>query len=125
MQLLAEGEVAPCVTFAELEKRRTRLATALPDNSVAIVPSAPKRYVTGVIPYPYRQDADFYWLTGITQPGVAVLHKRRRAGVPLQSIFNSHGPYLCFWRLADVGVGLVCCGVCIMKRQKLHTCMNA
>jgi hypothetical protein len=83
IQLLGEGQVAPGVTFAELKKRRTKLAAALPDNSVAIVPSAPQRYVTGVIPYPYRQDADFYWLTGIMQPGVAVLHKRQNAGVLL------------------------------------------
>jgi len=40
---------------------------------VVVVPAAAQTYVTGVIPYPYRQDADFLYLTGITQQAFMVL----------------------------------------------------
>jgi Aminopeptidase P, N-terminal domain len=80
VQLLAEDEVAPGVTFAELEARRGRLAEALPAGALAILPSAPQRYMTGVIPYPYRQDADFRYFTGLTQEGVALFHKPAGGG---------------------------------------------
>jgi hypothetical protein len=88
VQLLHEGEIAPGLTLAELKLRRRQLAAKLPDDSVAIIASAPQRFVTGIIPYPYRQEADFYWLTGITQPAVAILHKGRGAGVPLCSLYD-------------------------------------
>lgn len=38
-----------------------------------MVASAPQAYMTGMIPYPYRQDADFLYLTGVCQPGVALI----------------------------------------------------
>lgn len=63
------------MTHGELAERRRRLTALMPPASLAVVPAAPERFVTGVIPYPYRQAADFYYLTGITQPGVALLHK--------------------------------------------------
>ena len=83
MQLLGKDEVAPGITFAELARRRADLAAALPDNSVALLPGAPQRFMTGVIPYPYRQDADFRYFTGLTQEGLAMFHKRTGTGATL------------------------------------------
>ena len=80
LQLLAPGELAPGVHADEFAARRQRLAAMLPPQSLAIVPSAPTRYMAGVIPYPYRQAADFYYLTGVRQEGVAMLHKGRDEG---------------------------------------------
>lgn len=61
--------------LAELRQRRDRFADLMPACSVAVLPSAPQRYMSGVIPYPYRQDADFRYLTGINQQGLAIFHK--------------------------------------------------
>ena len=34
-----------------------------------MVQAGPQLFMAGVVPYPYRQNADFFYLTGITQPG--------------------------------------------------------
>lgn len=73
LQFLGPGELAPGMAAAEFAARRDNLAKLLPPGCIAVLPSAPIQYVTGVIPYPYRQDADFYYLTGLTQPSVAVI----------------------------------------------------
>lgn len=46
----------------------------LPDKSLAIFAAAPVKMMTDVVPYTYRQDADYSYITGCQQPGgVAVL----------------------------------------------------
>lgn len=46
----------------------------LPENSLAIIAAAPVKMMTNVVPYPFRQDADYLFITGCQQPGgVAVL----------------------------------------------------
>lgn len=70
MQLLAEGDISPGISAAEFAERRDKLARSLPPGGLAVLQAAPQTFMTGVIPYPYRQDADFRYLTGISQPGV-------------------------------------------------------
>lgn len=72
-EVLDKGEVAPGLHFSELQQRRRNLANLMPPGSVAIIPAASMAYVTGVIPYPYRQDADFLYMTGIQQQAVALI----------------------------------------------------
>jgi len=46
----------------------------LPEKSLAIIASAPVKMMTDVVPYTFRQDADYLYITGCSQPGgVAVL----------------------------------------------------
>ncbi|RMZ52479.1 hypothetical protein APUTEX25_003622 [Auxenochlorella protothecoides] len=71
--LLAPGELAPGIQASEFAARRASLAARMPLGSCALVPATAVAYMTGVIPYPYRQDADFLYLTGITQPGAVAL----------------------------------------------------
>jgi len=68
-ELLQHGEIQPGITSFEFSQRRHQLAHQLPEGGVAILQSAPQTFMAGVIPYPYRQDADFQYLTGIIQPG--------------------------------------------------------
>ena len=67
-QLLAEGELVPGVSIAEFHDRRLRLASLLPPQSVAVVPSAAKTYRTGAIPYPYRQVVALVSATALPLP---------------------------------------------------------
>ncbi|EFN53170.1 hypothetical protein CHLNCDRAFT_136970 [Chlorella variabilis] len=77
--LLQPGELQPGVSAAEFASRRDRLAGMLPPGAVAVLPAAPLVYMAGVIPYPYRQSADFLYLTGITQPyALAAVDSSRR-----------------------------------------------
>lgn len=72
-QVLDKGELAPGLHFTEFQQRRQNLANMMPPGSVAIIPAASLAFVTGVIPYPYRQDADFLYLTGVQQQAVALI----------------------------------------------------
>ena len=53
---------------------RDKFLAKLPPGSVAILRSAPIRMMSNDTEYPYRQDSDFYYLTGIDEPdAIAVL----------------------------------------------------
>lgn len=52
----------------EFKHRRARLMAALTDIDVAIVPGASIRYRNRDTEYPFRQDSDFYYLTGFEEP---------------------------------------------------------
>lgn len=41
--------------------------------NVVVVPSAPKVYMSGKIPYVYRQQSDFFYLTGCLEPEVVLV----------------------------------------------------
>jgi hypothetical protein len=73
MQLLGNGELAPGLHYSELQQRRQNLANLMPPGSLAIIPAASLAFVAGVIPYQYRQDADFMYLTGVQQQAVALI----------------------------------------------------
>ncbi|KAH9627074.1 hypothetical protein KSS87_023762, partial [Heliosperma pusillum] len=73
-ELLKEGEITHGITSDEYISRRKRLLELLPKNSFAIIAAASVKMMTDVVPYPFRQDADFLYLTGCQQPGgIAVL----------------------------------------------------
>ncbi|NIP73443.1 MAG: Xaa-Pro aminopeptidase [Gammaproteobacteria bacterium] len=58
----------------EFVRRRKQLMRMMGPDSVAIVPAAPQRYRNREVEYHYRQDSDFYYLTGFPEPeAVAVL----------------------------------------------------
>lgn len=73
-ELLKEGEITPGITCDEYIYRRKRFLELLPEKGVAIVAAAPVKMMTDVVPYPFRQDADYLYITGCQQPGgIAVL----------------------------------------------------
>ena len=74
--LLAPGELTPGIPSLEYAARRKALVECLQPGGSALLAASPTVYMAGVIPYPYRQSADFYYYTGITQPGVAMLLER-------------------------------------------------
>ncbi|MDA9097331.1 Xaa-Pro aminopeptidase [bacterium] len=73
--LMQSGELTPGFTSDEYIQRRANLVAMLPPNSVVLLASAaPVHLPNTVIPIPgYRQDADFAYLTGVTQPGVVAM----------------------------------------------------
>ncbi|KAL2924865.1 Intermediate cleaving peptidase 55 mitochondrial, partial [Bienertia sinuspersici] len=73
-ELLKEGEMTPGITCDEYISRRKKLLELLPEKSIAIIAAAPGKMMTDVVPYIYRQDADYLYITGCQQPGgIAVL----------------------------------------------------
>jgi len=66
---------------SEFAKRRRQLMRMIGDDGIAILPGAPVRLRSRDVEYRYRQDSDFYYLTGFAEPdSVAVLAPGRDAG---------------------------------------------
>jgi Xaa-Pro aminopeptidase len=64
----------------EFERRRTQLMRLIGTDGIAILPAAPTRQRNNDVEYNYRQDSDFYYLTGFSEPeAVAVLIPGREA----------------------------------------------
>src|ERR1700761_7250224 len=58
----------------ECERRRNQLMRQMGRDGIAIVPSAPTRQRNNDVDYNFRQDSDFFYLTGLNEPqAVAVL----------------------------------------------------
>ncbi len=67
------------MTKQEFSKRRKRLMDLMDDNAVAILPAAPMRMRNRDVEYHYRQDSDFYYLTGFAEhDAVAVIIPGRK-----------------------------------------------
>lgn len=65
----------------EFAKRRKQLMKMIGTDGVAILPSAPVRTRSRDVEYRFRQDSDFYYLTGFAEPdSVAVLAPGRESG---------------------------------------------
>jgi len=66
---------------AEFQRRRKQLMRMVGEDGVAILCSAPVRVRSRDTAYRYRQDSDFYYLTGFAEPdAVAVLAPGRENG---------------------------------------------
>ncbi len=65
----------------EFERRRRQLMRMVGAGGIAILPAAPVRTRSRDVEYRYRQDSDFYYLTGFAEPeAVAVLVPGRDSG---------------------------------------------
>jgi intermediate cleaving peptidase 55 len=56
--------VTPGITALEYAHRRSRLASKLPKNAIAVVAAADIKYRSTDVFYEYHQDSDFFYLTG-------------------------------------------------------------
>ena len=68
--------VTPGITAQEYYDRRCALAAALPADSAAVLRASDLKYRSGAVFFPFRQESDFFYLTGFSEPdAVAVLRK--------------------------------------------------
>ncbi|KAL8799157.1 MAG: hypothetical protein Q9182_006094 [Xanthomendoza sp. 2 TL-2023] len=74
--LLKAGELTPGITALEYAQRRSKLASKLPKDGVAILAASDVKYRSGPVFYEFHQDSDFFYLTGFNEPeAVAVIGK--------------------------------------------------
>jgi intermediate cleaving peptidase 55 len=66
--LLAPGELTPGITAQEYADRRSKLSSLLPADSVIILPAAELKYRSGAVFFPFRQESNFLYLTGFSEP---------------------------------------------------------
>ena len=69
------------IAQTDFSKRRTELLDLLPQNSIALIPAASLKTRNRDAEYAFRQDSDFYYLTGFNEPdALLVLMPGRTAG---------------------------------------------
>ena len=79
------------ISKKEFARRRKNLMAQMEPDSIAIVPAAKEVIRNRDVEYPFRQDSDFYYLTGFAEPdAVLVLMPGRK-----------HGQYIVFCRDRD------------------------
>ena len=79
------------ISKSEFARRRKNLMALMDANSIAIIPAAREQVRSRDTEHPYRQDSDFYYLSGFTEPdAVLVLLPGRR-----------HGQFVVFCRERD------------------------
>ncbi|PIA15853.1 Creatinase/aminopeptidase [Coemansia reversa NRRL 1564] len=77
-ELVAKDETTPGIARGEYERRRRQLVESLADGSVAFLFSAPMHFVSPHVFHKYRQDSDFYYLTGWDEPDSAVVLEKNK-----------------------------------------------
>ncbi|KAJ1337770.1 intermediate cleaving peptidase 55 [Microdochium nivale] len=74
--ILQPGELTPGISAQEYHERRAALCRNLPPNSAVLLPSAAVTYRSGAVFHPFRQESNFLYLTGFSEPdSLAVLRK--------------------------------------------------
>lgn len=69
------------ISKQEFSRRRQHLMAHMEPNSIAILPAATEKIRNRDADYPYRQDSDFYYLTGFSEPdSILVLLPGREHG---------------------------------------------
>ena len=53
---------------SEFKKRRDRLMSMMAPGAIALIPGASEKRRNRDIAYPFRQDSDFFYLTGFCEP---------------------------------------------------------
>lgn len=76
------------ITLQEYARRRRRLMDAMETDSIAILPAAPQRHRNRDVEYHFRQDSDFWYLSGFAEPDAVMALIPGRA----------HGEFVLFCR---------------------------
>ncbi|XP_001626195.2 xaa-Pro aminopeptidase 3 isoform X1 [Nematostella vectensis] len=79
--LVGDGELTPGITKKEYKDRRHKLMSLLynthfgelHDKHLVIIPGNPNQFMSTDIPYPFRQNTDFLYLTGFQEPDAVLL----------------------------------------------------
>ncbi len=71
--LVALDPSPPAADPSVFQARRERFMAALPPKSIVVLRSAPERTMTNDVEYLYRQDSDFFYLTGIPEDDVTAV----------------------------------------------------
>lgn len=124
---LGDEELAPGLTASDFAARRKALAQLIP--STAVFPAAPQRYVTGVVPYPYRACSTLRYLSSVygseERDGVLVVENGGGQSVLFLAERDAHSELWDGPRLGasdEVGRWL---GVAVRPRHELQSYLRA
>lgn len=78
--LLAAGELTPGITAVEFHERRAALCRSLPRDSAVFLPSSTVKYRSGAVFHAFRQESNFLYLTGFSEPESLTVLRRTGDG---------------------------------------------
>ncbi|WP_428738015.1 aminopeptidase P N-terminal domain-containing protein [Sulfurimonas sp.] len=81
----------------EYKKRRDHFAQKLQKNSVAVLCAAPQRVRSNDTEYPYRQDSNFYYLTGFKEDNAALVFVKKTTECKVYLFVQKKEPTLELW----------------------------
>ncbi|WP_028470548.1 Xaa-Pro aminopeptidase [Neptunomonas japonica] len=87
----------PCINQREFAERRERLLAQLPVNSVVVVPSAMLQHRNSDVESPFRQDSDFYYLSGFDEPEALIVITKGEAVVSYHLFCQPRDPEMEIW----------------------------
>ncbi|KAF7783583.1 Xaa-Pro aminopeptidase [Pseudoalteromonas rubra] len=71
----------------EFLTRRTQLLAQMDNNAVAVIPAAVELTRSRDTEYPFRQDSDFFYLTGFKEPDAVLVLSKDKDGATQQTLF--------------------------------------
>ncbi|CAG8220359.1 unnamed protein product [Penicillium salamii] len=71
--ILSPGELTPGITALEYAQRRSKLANKLPKGAIAVLAASEVKYRASGIFNEYRQDSNFFYLTGYNEPNALAI----------------------------------------------------
>jgi Xaa-Pro aminopeptidase len=74
------------ISLQEYQQRRQTLSVRLPKDSIAVIPAASESLRNGDAHYRFRQDSDFYYLTGFNEPDAVLVILAGKTGESI--LFN-------------------------------------
>lgn len=96
------------ISNAEYARRRRKLMALMAPDSIAIIPAAQEKLRSRDTEYPFRQDSDFYYLSGFREPeAVLVLIPGREHG-EFVMFCRERDPALELWHGSRAGPDGVC-----------------
>jgi len=73
LALPAFAATPPPISADEYAARRARVMEAIGGDGVLLLMSPPPAHRNGDVDWPFRQDDDLYWLTGVTEPDTTLV----------------------------------------------------
>ena len=92
------------ITQKEYTKRRQRVAKSLLKNSIAVVHSAMPATRSNDTEYPYRQNSNFYYLTGFREDNAVLVLRRGKKSIASYLFVQKKDKLLELWTGSRLGV---------------------
>ena len=91
------------ISEKEYAKRRKKLAKSLEPNSLAILYSAEYKQRSNDTEYPYRQNSNFYYLSGFKEDGAALVFTKNKKSTKTYLFVTKKDPKMELWTGKRVG----------------------
>ena len=85
------------IQTSEFRDRRWQLMQQLPDNSLVLLPAAQELIRNNDAEYPFRQNSDFWYLTGFNEPDAWLAIKKQQQAVQYSLFVRSKDPQMEIW----------------------------